>query len=116
MVIFRFIPLWVIWQWEVRLVDERDPDHAESFRGWVLADTRLEARGEARALWDDGTIRVAEECTQDGNIGDDCRCLQYRPYLGVNAFDSFVAKDVQPDGGVQVIKFTPVSTVDDARS
>ena len=58
MVIFRFIPLWVIWQWEVRLVDERDPDHAESFRGRVLADTRVEARGEIRTLRDDDTIAV----------------------------------------------------------
>ena len=78
----------------------------------LYADT-IKGKDFVWSLWDDGTIRAAEECTQtqDGNICDDCRCLQYRPYLGVNAFELFVAKDVQPDGGVQVIKFTPVPAV-----
>ncbi len=53
-------------------------------------------------------LQQKNNCNQQAITGDTCRCLQIRPYIGSNGFASFVAKDVAPASGVQVIKFTPV--------
>ena len=74
----------------------------------LLGDTMSSDGGATDfAVWKDGTVREMQNCGNGQNIQNACRCLQMRPIIGESLF-SYTVKGVPSNGGVVMLKFTPM--------
>ena len=96
----------------VTICNQNYIDNDRGKDGCLYVDT-IKGMDYAYAFWKDGTIREMKSCQGVDTVPvseSDCRCLGIRPFIGQSSF-KYVAENVQSQGGVAMLQFSPLSLI-----